>query len=193
MTAGFDTLENFMKSRIMKTVVAAAALSCFVGAQAQSNPGASPVYGELGWASITYKESGYKLQPGMVRAIVGTEVNPNLNVEGMLGFGISDDTVSIQNVRVTGEISNAWGIFLKPKATIAPNLELFGRVGYVKTKVTASVPGYAVSDTGGDLAYGAGLSYKISDTTSLNADYMSYYNKDGVKGTGFTIGLGLRF
>ena len=182
-----------MNTKILKTAVAAAALVCVVGAQAQSKPGASPVYGELGWASITYKESGYKLQPGMVRAIVGTEVNPNLSVEGMLGFGVADDTVNIQGVRVTGEINHAWGVFLKPKASVAPNLELFGRVGYVKTKVTASVPGYAISDTGGDLAYGAGLSYKISDSTSLNADYMSYYNKDGVKGTGFTIGLGLRF
>lgn len=184
-----------MNTMILKTAVAAAALAWVVGAQAQaqSNPGASPIYGELGWASITYKESGYKLQPSMVRALVGTELNPNLNVEGMLGFGVSDDTVNIQGVRVTGQINNAWGIFLKPKASIAPNLELFGRVGYVKTKVTASVPGYAISDTGGDIAYGAGLSYKISETTSLNADYMSYYNKDAVKATGFTIGLGLRF
>jgi len=60
-------------------------------------------------------------------------------------------------------------------------------------KPWTSSRGYAISDSGGDMAYGAGLSYRITDTTSLNADYMSYYNKDGVKGTGFTIGLGMRF
>ena len=43
------------------------------------------------------------------------------------------------------------------------------------------------------MAYGLGLSYKLSDKMSLNADYMSYYNKNDVKGTGFTVGLGIRF
>ena len=55
------------------------------------------------------------------------------------------------------------------------------------------MPGYSVSDTGGDTAYGLGLSYKLSETMSLNADYMRYYNKNSVKGTGFTVGLGMRF
>ena len=41
--------------------------------------------------------------------------------------------------------------------------------------------------------YGVGLNYTVSDKMTVGADYMSYYNKDGVKGTGFTIGLGLRF
>lgn len=182
-----------MKKLILKSAVVAAALASALGAHAQAQSAASPVYGELGWTSVTYKESGYKLNPKMVRAIVGTDLNPNLSIEGMFGFGVADDNVTIQGVRVTGEINNAWGVFLKPKANIAPNLDVFARLGYVKTKVTASVPGYALSDSGGDTAYGAGLSYKLTETTSLNADYMSYYNKDGVKGTGFTIGLGMRF
>lgn len=180
-----------MKKFFCKSALVAAAALATLGAQAQSE--SSPIYGEIGWTNVTYKDSGYKFNPSMVRAIVGADVHPNLAVEGMLGFGISDDTVNIRGIDVKGEIDNAWGVFLKPKATVAPNFEVFGRIGYVKTRISASVPGYSISDSGGDVAYGLGASYKLTEKASLNADYMSYYNKDGVKGTGFTIGLGVRF
>ncbi len=180
-----------MKKTLCKTAAAAAMVLVAVAAQAQANK--SEFYGELGLTSVTYKESGYSIKPTMIRAIGGVDVHPNFAVEGMLAIGATNDTVRIQNVNLTGEIDNAYGIFLKPKATLAPNLEVFGRLGYVKTKISASIPGYAISDTGSDTAYGLGVSYKFSESLSLNADYMSYYNKNAVKGTGFTVGLGMRF
>lgn len=180
-----------MKKVVYKSAAVAAFLLATLGAQAQSS--GSGMYGELGWTNIAYKDSGYNIEPSMLRAIVGVDVHPNLAVEGMLGFGISDDTVTIRGVNVKTEIDNAWGVFLKPKTAVTPDLDLFARLGYVKAKVSASVPGYSASDSGGDMAYGLGLSYKLSDKMSLNADYMSYYNKNDVKGTGFTVGLGIRF
>jgi len=160
-------------------------------ANAQSAP--KTWYGEIGLSQVTYKESGYSFKPTVVRAIVGTEVHPNMAVEGMFGLGISDDTTRISGVNVTGEINNTWGIFLKPKVALAPNFDAFARLGYAKTKLSASVPGYRVTDSGGDFSYGVGLSYKVTKEVSANVDYMSYYDKNGVKGTGITFGLGFSF
>lgn len=161
------------------------------GVNAQSTPKAW--YGEIGLSQVTYKESGYSLKPTVLRVMVGTEVHSNLAVEGMFGLGISDDTIRISGVNVTGEINNTWGIFLKPKVALAPNFEAFARFGYAKTKVSASVPGYRITDSGGDFSYGLGFSYKLTKQVSANADYMSYYDKNGVKGTGLSFGVGFNF
>lgn len=89
-----------MKKLIRQTTLSAALAMAAVGAWAQQNT--SPVYGEIGWTQINYKEAGYSLKPGMVRAMVGIEVHPNLAIEGMLGLGISDDIINIRGVSVTG-------------------------------------------------------------------------------------------
>lgn len=159
-------------------------------AQAQAS---GRLYGEIGLAQITYKALGLSLKPSALRAIVGTEVHPNLAVEGMVGFGMTDDSTTIGGVRVTGEIDHMWGLFVKPKASVAPGLDVFARLGYAKTKIAVSVPGYRITGSDGDMAYGLGASYKLTENFSANVDYMSYYNKDGVKGAGFTVGLGFKF
>jgi opacity protein-like surface antigen len=166
------------------------------GTAAQAQAAKSPqnaIYGELGWSSITFKDSGYSFKPSAVRALIGTEINPNLAFEGMVGLGVADDTIRIANTPVTAEIDKTWGLYLKPKVSLANNVEVFARLGYARTHVSVSAPGYRAADTGGDLSYGAGASVKLTDSISVNADYMSYYNKDGVKGTGFTVGLGFKF
>lgn len=161
------------------------------GANAQSTP--KTWYGEIGLSQVTYKESGYSLKPTAIRAMVGTEVHANLAVEGMFGLGLSDDTIRIGSVNVSGEINNAWGLFLKPKVALGSNLEAFGRLGYAKTKMSISAPGFRVTDSGGDFSYGVGLSYKVTKEVSANVDYMSYYDKNGVKATGMSFGLGFGF
>ena len=183
-----------MKNPLSPALQAFAAITLALaaaGAQAQSS--ANALYGEIGWSQITYKESGYSINPSVLRALIGTEVHPNLAIEGMFGFGIADDSVRIGSSNVKGEIDSTWGVFIKPKLALTPDLDAFVRLGYAKTKLSVSVPGYRISDTGGDISYGVGASSKLSKQVSANVDYMSYYNKDNVKGTGLTLGLGLNF
>ncbi len=187
--------KDFTMKKDLRTFLRATAATSFVliaaTAQAQSKP--DSFYGEIGYTQINYKEAGYSIKPSVVRAMIGTEVHPNLAIEGMLGMGIADDSTTIRGVKVTGEINNTWGIFAKPKAAITPELDVFARLGYAKTKIAASVPGYSMTDSGGSTAYGLGASYKLSKQVSANVDYMSYYNKNGVKGTGMTLGVGFKF
>jgi outer membrane autotransporter protein len=43
------------------------------------------------------------------------------------------------------------------------------------------------------MSYGIGMSYKIDEKLSFNADYMYYYNKDSSTATGLALGIGFRF
>ena len=173
--------------------VSALAVLSFAAMSVSAQPSPSKIYGEVGYTQLSYKESGYKADPGVLRAVIGTEINPNVNLEAMIGVGITDGSTRISNVTVTSQVDRFWGLYVRPKVMLSPDVELFGRVGYASSKVTASIPGYALSDSGNSMSYGAGVSFKVAQNTSLVADYMSYYSKDGVKATGFSVGLGFKF
>lgn len=173
-----------------KLAIATAVLVATVGAQAQT-------YGEIGYASITAKGedagSSVKSSPVAVRGIWGHELNPNLAVEGMVAFGVSDAAVKVNGGSVTGEkmkISNAVGIYIKPKTKLKDSLEIFARAGYARVNGTTSAVGLGSESS---FSYGAGMSYAISPKTALTVDYMQYLNKDGQKVNGVTFGIGIMF
>lgn len=182
-----------MKNRFKFLCVALVLASAGVQAQSQAQSGG--MYGEVGLTSVKVSSDGYSLTPRVLRGVVGYEVNPNFAIEGMVGFGVSDDTVTVSGFKVAGEVDHMIGLFVKPKVAVSPDLELFARAGFVRTKVTASLSGFGLSasDSQSDVSYGVGLAYSISKGTSLNLDYMSYYNKDGVKANGVTLGVGFKF
>lgn len=177
-----------------KTALAFAIALASIGAQAQ-------MYGEVGYTAATAKDkidaTRIEATPSALRGIVGYELNPNLAVEGMLAFGMSDAVVKANGVGVSGvklKIDNAVGIYLKPKTKLNDQIELFGRLGLARVKGTITAAGFA-TESGSDssFSYGAGLSYAINAKTSVNADYMQYLSQDGFKVNGFTFGVGMKF
>ncbi len=149
------------------------------GAQAQS------VYGEVGYTGLDYKEPGLKVSPAMVRGVVGYEFTPHLAVEGMVGLNGGSDSSS----GTTLKVDNMVGVFGKVQAPVTDALKVYGRLGLARTSLKAN--GASDSDTG--VAYGAGVTYDLSKTTYLNADYTKYHDRDDQKLEGFTVGVGFRF
>lgn len=180
-----------MKFRLHTLAIAATTSLLSIGAQAQG------LYGEIGYNQLTFKEEnrgfGAKVEPSAIRGIVGYEINPNLAVEGHLGIGLNDDTTRIGGVSVKGEVDNVVGAFIKPKVKLGETVELFGRAGVASTKVSASSGGLSASDRGTSFAYGAGASFALTPQLSLNADYMNYYDRKGIKVDGVTVGVGFKF
>lgn len=175
----------------MKTlVIAAASLFAACAVNAQETP---KLYGEIGYTALKVEEDELSVKPAVVRGILGADFHPNLAVEGMLGFGVKDDTLTIAGVPVKAEIEHSYGFYIKPKFNATNELELFARLGYAKTKLKVSALGASASDSEGDVSYGAGLSYSFTPTAYGTVDYMSYYDKDGVKANGFTLGVGFKF
>jgi attachment invasion locus protein len=156
---------------------------------------AQTVYGEVGYMATDFSDSvsrvGLSAKPNAVRGLVGYEISPNLAFEGMLAFGSGTETLRVGGVNsgLGLKIDNMIGAFVKPKMPVGDVFELFGRAGYVSTKLTLD----GESDREGSLAYGVGGSFKMTPALSLNVDYMIYHKKDDAKIDGYSVGLNYRF
>ena len=158
------------------------------------------MYGEIGFTAVKYEENvfGYKAEssPTAIRGIFGYEINPNLAIEGLAAFGLSDDKIKVGGYTIPGanfKVDNVFGIYAKPKFKFTPELEGFVRAGFAQSKGTASLNGQSSSASESGFSYGLGVNYALNKTTSLNVDYMSYLDKNESKATGFTFGVGYKF
>lgn len=173
-----------------KSLLALAVLAASSGVFAQSTDN---FYAEVGYGAIKYSEPGAWATPGVATFKVGMNINPNLAIEGMYGTTANNATFNVGSTVVTFKYDNIYGAYLKGKAEVAPNLEVFGKVGITGASISASIPGYAISDSGSDFSYGAGLQYSFSKTVYVQADYMSYYNKNSISVKGPSVSVGFKF
>lgn len=174
-------------------LLAAAGLLAFGSvAQAQQMRMGS-AYGELGISQFDISGGGISAEPLVLRGIVGAELHPYVAAEAMLGFGVKDDSTSVAGVPVDVEVKHTWGLFAKPKVMLGERVELYGRLGYARTKVDAGGLGLSSSRTEGDFAYGIGANFNINQRTYAGLDWMQYYDKDGQKADGLTLSVGMRF
>lgn len=180
-----------MKSISKVLVIATVAISA-TAAQAQ-------LYGEVGYMALNIKATEdaetLKANPSMLGLTIGYDVHKNVAIEGMVAFSVRKDGVEFNGeaIPVDVKVNNAYGIFVKPKVMLSENFEVFGRLGYVENKISASGFGETVSETNGDFAYGVGVNYYVNKTMYVTGNYMSVYNKDNTKAGAFTIGLGMKF
>lgn len=157
--------------------------------------GAQGFYGEVGYSALKLESTAGvntgEFKPGALRGIVGYSLLENLAVEGMVAFGVKDSEISLNGAGTgfRGDLDNSYGIFLKPRIKVAQGLEVFGRFGYLRSKVS----GAGVSASDSDLAYGVGLNYSINRVWSVNFDYLNYYDTGSDKASGLTLGVGFKF
>lgn len=162
-----------------------------VSAQAQSNNG---IYGEVGYTSVNYSEPGYSLSPaGVIRVSLGKNFSDNLALEAIAGFAATDGSLTTSGVTVKGRVDSMYGFYIKPQAQLSDSVSVFGRLGWVSSKLTATAPGVSISSSGSDVSYGVGASVKVAKNAAITFDYMTYYNKSGTKADGITAGVSFGF
>lgn len=141
------------------------------------------------WVRVAYKESGFDTaNPTALAVRVGAEVNPNLAVEGRLGVGLAEDTVS----GIDLEVDNFYGVYVRgllPTGTVTP----YGLIGWTKGEITASAGGLSFSDSDSDLSYGVGLDAWVSKTVALNAELGRLVKGDGYKADALSFGVAVKF
>jgi opacity protein-like surface antigen len=175
-------------------ISAAAALLMLGTAQAQTATPASPMYGELGYSFLSVKDNsiGVDANPQALRGIIGYNIHRYFAVEGMLTLGTSSDNFNIGGIDGKVKVSNSFGIFLKPKYDIN-NFEVFGRLGWARTKLKVSALGVSDSGSDNDLAYGIGVNYNFNPRTYVGIDYTRLLDKNDTKIGGVTVSVGYRF
>lgn len=178
--------------QILATAAAtlAAALTC-TSAQAQLIP--TPSYLELGLVNATVDTGAGKASPTAVRLISGTDFHKYMGLEALFALSTSDGSATINNVPGRLKINNSWGLYLKPKFDVTPEIEMFGRIGFASTSLSASGSLASASGTSQSGAYGLGLRFKFNKSLGINLDYMTYLQSGNTDVKGATIGLGYRF
>lgn len=186
-----------MKHSVLRSLFAVTLVSAAAAAHAQATE--PSLYGEIGYNSVSVTESGggvsLKFKPDLLTGVIGYRLNPNLSVEGLLGFGIGDDEIKLNGMGtgVKGEMGTTYGVFLRPSVAVSDSVELFGRVGFVRSALKLSGPGGSVSLSDTGLAYGIGANFNLSKTSYLQANWTSYYNDDGLKLQGIGVAWGMNF
>lgn len=184
------------------TALAIAALMLGTAAQAQqmrpAQQAKAPLYGEIGYTVLDISSSGgFDASPTAVRGIIGYDVHPLFAVEGMLAFGANDDSGTFNegggSSTINAKLKNAYGVYVKPKFNVTPSLELFGRLGFTKTKIDYREDGVTDSESSSRASYGVGLNYSFNPKMYVGVDYMRYGKKDDTKVDGVTFSLGFRF
>jgi opacity protein-like surface antigen len=185
----------------MKRVSFAALAAFFMlgSAQAQMqmpqwNPGG--LYGELGYTFMKVDAFGTSLRPGVLRGVIGYEVHPYFAVEGMAGGGVKDNDKAVAGptgalTTATVNVDYLFGLYLKPRYLINPQTELFGRVGWSRTKVKAERTGFVTrSEEQDDLGWGVGVNYRITPNWYVGADWMRYSSQSNTHADGITLTAG---
>ncbi len=186
-----------MMKRFSRVALATTALFLSISAAQAQNTVAPALYGEIGYTHILLNTGSDTFHPGLVRALVGMEVNPYLSVEGMLAWGVRDDSAQISGVEVQTGASSAYGVFVKPQFSVTPQWQWFGRLGWVhfKNEVETSFGGFSsrTKSSDSDVAYGVGTAYQFTPRVGVSLDFMRYYDKNGSTADGLSAGLHYRF
>jgi len=182
-----------MRSKII--VLAFALVSTAALAQSKSNT--NSYYAELGLNMLqnTISDRSYS-NANSFGARLGKNLSENFAVEGVYISGMEDATFSSTATgALTYKQTGSYGLYIKPKAKITNELELFGRIGYfysngtsytANTRRTVDVSENAVS-------YGLGVTYNISKNVYTSLDYMQWDKKDSTDIRGFGLNVGFNF
>ncbi len=158
------------------------------------------VYGELGYtsASVWYElfDSKTEFSQKALRGVVGYELTPNLAVEGQATFGVGNNSMKDDGQTVPdtkARLDSVFGVYVKPKTKLGDKVEVFGRVGNSRNRISTTEAGVGTTYSDTAVSLGAGLSYALTPAASLNIDYMQSLQTDLTRSSGLTIGVGYKF
>lgn len=175
--------------------LAAASLLILAGtAQAQTTD--LHKYVEVGYSRLSLKSDfGVKSSPSVIDTTLGYRINPNVAVEATLGVGAGKDELSYNGVGTGYQVKAGvnLGVFVRPGVELTDGVELFGRLGWQRTRATVSLGGESESESYNDFAYGLGVNVNLTKTSYLQASWTNRLSKDGLTVKGLGIAYGYRF
>ena len=183
-----------MKRILIATAIAAAS----VAASAQVTD-STKLFGEIGFTHQSLRATDgvdtVKAGPGALAVSLGYKFHPNVAVEGVANLGLLSSDVKLNGAGtgIDGKLDSVLVIYLRPSVKVSENVELFGRLGWARSKVSLSAGGVNVSDSDNDFSYGFGATLDLSKTSYLSGSWTSFYKKDGFKASGLTVSYGVRF
>ncbi|MBP2159827.1 MULTISPECIES: porin family protein [Asticcacaulis] len=134
-------------------ISAVALVAAFAGAaQAQD---AGKYYVEGGYANIQFQDESF----GAANFGAGIKFNKYLGAEANASFGISEQSYVEQGVTVDVKVDNVVAAYLVASYPVSANVELLGRVGFLRGELSGKASGVKVSFDDDAFAAGVGVRY----------------------------------
>jgi len=169
----------FKKTSILSSIVAASIASASISASA------AELYAGGNFAVLDAEE----LTLNAIYGRFGALFNENLSAEARIGFGVGDDTWGGEKY----EIDNFYGAYVRGGIPVGEVFYPYAIVGYTKGKISSSGPFGSDSASESDFSFGVGADFKVTDALKINAEYLSYLDKDEAELTGFSVGVSFSF
>ena len=179
--------------KVTRAIALIGLLSSGAGAWAGGVAGQSYLGIDVGAAS--YDEAGIadEANPGVFGGRFGVYFADNLALETRVGTGTSVDTVYVGATPVDVEIDSLVGVYGVGHLPLSSYSSVYGLVGYSRGQITATVPGYSVTDSDSGMSFGFGADIGLNRATSLNVDYTQYLDGTDYDVSAMTVGMTFKF
>ena len=151
-------------------------------------------YAGFQYANVNYQEPGFpELNPAVLVGRVGHFLTDAVAVEGRIGFGITDDSITYSGIPISLEVDSIVGIYAVGYLPVGDSASLYGLFGFTSGEITASALGYSVSGDEDDISYGIGAELSFGGNASANIEYTSYIDKATFDASAISLGVSVGF
>ena len=178
-----------MKSLIATAAVAAIAAAAVPAAASAQTTGVQ-AYGSVGYSHADMDE----VNLGAIQGRLGIRFNQYFGVEGELAGGVKGEDTNIGGVPVEVDLNHQAAIYGVGFLPVAPNADLYARLGYGTQEIEASGPGgVSARGDGESWNYGVGGQYFFDDKNGVRADYTRHDFEDDGEANVWSIGYVRKF
>ena len=160
-------------------------------------------YAGIQYASFDFasEDSPEDFSPTGLIGRAGSNINEYISIEGRLGIGLSDDTITATEGTTTAsasiELDTLIGLYGVGHIPIGKSSSIYALVGFTQVEATASaaltnVGSASFSDDESDLSYGIGADIGILYNVAVNVEYVQYLDKSDFFDVS-AIALGVKF
>jgi hypothetical protein len=164
-------------------------------------PGA---YAGIQYASTDFSFDGVpeEFSPTALIGRAGSNFNQYVSIEGRLGIGLSDDTITatdgVTTASVSIEIDTLIGLYGIGRVPLGKSSSLYALIGFTQVDATksASLTGSgsaSLSDDESDLSYGVGADIGIRYNLWVNVEYVQYLDKSDIEVSAIAVGMRFGF
>ena len=163
-------------------------------------PGA---YAGIQYASTDFSFDGVseEFSPTALIGRAGSNFNQYASIEGRLGIGLSDDTVTatdgVTTASVSIEIDTLIGVYGVGRLPLGKSSSLYALVGVTQVDATTSTSvsgvGSSLSDDESDVSYGVGADIGIRYNLWVNVEYVQYLDKSDIEVSAIAVGMRFGF
>ncbi|MEH6641384.1 porin family protein [Vreelandella glaciei] len=190
-----DAVPKKLLGIVMKkhlSIAIAAASFALASTSAFANSAGDGYFGALA-SHYTFDVEGASddLNPTGLTLRGGYFLTDNVAVEGRLGTGLSDDTVS--GTSTDAELDQLLGVYVTGYLPVNDVFSFYGLIGFTYAEATLSNRFASISDDDDGFSYGVGGQVNFTPAVSGQIEYVSYLDKSDYNLSAASIGLSYHF